>query len=574
MAVVQNLFGVNTGSPYLLAFMDDGSVYAYNVGTTALTEIAVAGTFGQTVDLTIWQGTTVLIVDSAKGYFQWQLGIGAPLTTEGAAGNVDPGMHSWAVTFVTGAGETNLGTNSIPLYVVGGSPPVGSIVNLTAIPLGPAGTTSRKIYRTVAGNTGNFLLVATIGDNTTTTYADNIADGSLGAAAPAVGKITLISAEKIGTSIATYAGRVWISIRRTTSYTAPNSTTDFSVGTAGGSFVMTDASFIGDIRKLWSSLDVLWIFGEASINQLSNVQVGTGTITTFSNTNISTSIGTIFPRSVLTYLRQIFFTTSFGVYAQIGVTPKRLSSEIDGTIGLIDFDQPVIGALGIHNEIIVFLLFCFYKDPRLCVTRPVMLTWFDEKWYVSSQGDDLTLITHVEDNGRYRVFGTDGNLFYELFVTPGIQHRLESPLIDMDDAVVTKEFSRLQTTIAIGREVLDVTVTPETESGPHPLTQYSPVKSNEIVFINDEGKRFRFYAADVSPPPDPCDVAPEDYIKFYPGTECALGETPGFMLARWQISNYGVMVGFDLDFDNDPFIVTSYTQEIIARDLWGAPKNG
>lgn len=574
MALVQNLFGVNLGTPYLIAFMDDGSAFAYNVQTTVQTQIAAIGTFAQIQDVTIWQGTTLLIVDTAKGYFQWLLDIGAPLTTEDGAGNVDPGLHSWLVTFVTGAGETNGGTNSTPLNVIGGSPPVGSIVNLTAVPLGPVGTTSRKIYRTISGNTGAFLFVGTIANNTVTSFADNIADSALGAPAPSVGQITLISAERIGSSIAVFAGRVWISIRRTTTFTAPNSTTNFDVGAAGGSFVMTDSAFIGFINKLWSSLDALWIFGDSSINQISNVAVGTGNITTFSNTNISSSIGTIFPKSVITYLRQIFFTTSFGVYSQIGVTPKRLSSDIDGTIALIDFDRAVIGALGIHNEILVFLLFCFYRDPRLCVTRPVMLTYFDEKWYISEQGDDLTLIASVEDNGRYRVFGTDGNLFYELFITPGIQHRLESPLLDLDDAVLTKEFSRLQSSIAIGRIVLNVSVTPETESGPHPLTEYEPIRSNEMVFVNDEGVRFRFYAADVSPPPDPCNIAEEDFIHFFPGTECEIGETPGFMLARWQISNYGVMVGFDLDFDNDPFVITSYTQEMIARDLWGAARNG
>ena len=82
MATVQNLFGVNIGTPYLLAFMDDGSCFAYNVQTTGITQIAAIGTFGQIQDVTIWQGTTVLIVDSATGYFQWQLDIGAPLTTE------------------------------------------------------------------------------------------------------------------------------------------------------------------------------------------------------------------------------------------------------------------------------------------------------------------------------------------------------------------------------------------------------------------------------------------------------------------------------------------------------------
>jgi hypothetical protein len=575
MAGITDLFGVNIGTPYLLAFMSDGSAFAFNINTTVLTQIAPFQTFSGVIDLTIWQGSTVLIVDSARGYFQWQLGIGAPFGIEGGPGNVDPGLHSWAVTFVTGSGETNLGTNSVALDVIGsGSPNLGSVVNVDAIPLGPAGTTARKLYRTVAGNIGPFKLVTIFADNFTTAYADNTADADLGADAPSVGQITLIDPDRQGTTIATYAGRVWISIRRITSFTAPNSTTNFNVADAGGSFVMTDASFIGDIKKLWSTLDVLWIFGEASINQLSNVNVGAGNVTTFSNTNISTSLGTIFPRSVLTYQRQVLFAESFGVYSQIGVSPKRLSSEIDGTIRRIDFRRPVIGALGIHNSIMVFLLFCFYQDPRLCRTRPIMLTYFDEKWYVSSQGEDLRLIAYVEDNGTYRVFGTDGNFIYELFIEPGIDHRLESPLLDLDDAVLTKEFSRLQSSIAIGRMVLNVTVTPETESGPHPLTEYEPVRSNELVFINDEGKHFRFYASDVSPPPDPCDVPAADFIHFFPATACEIGETPGFLLARWQISNFGIMVGFDLDFDNDPFVITSYTQELIARDLWGAARNG
>ena len=56
-------------------------------------------------------------------------------------------------------------------------------INLTAIPLGPAGTTKRELYRVeVGGSVHKFL--ATIPDNSTTTYADTKADTALGAAAP------------------------------------------------------------------------------------------------------------------------------------------------------------------------------------------------------------------------------------------------------------------------------------------------------------------------------------------------------------------------------------------------------
>ena len=57
-------------------------------------------------------------------------------------------------------------------------------VAVSSIPIGPATVTGRRIYRTAAG-ASPLKFVATLGDNTTTTYVDAIADASLGANAPA-----------------------------------------------------------------------------------------------------------------------------------------------------------------------------------------------------------------------------------------------------------------------------------------------------------------------------------------------------------------------------------------------------
>lgn len=56
---------------------------------------------------------------------------------------------------------------------------------ISAIPTAPQsfGVSSRRLYRTVAGGS-TFKRLTTINDNTTTTYEDNIADGSLGVTAP------------------------------------------------------------------------------------------------------------------------------------------------------------------------------------------------------------------------------------------------------------------------------------------------------------------------------------------------------------------------------------------------------
>lgn len=97
------------------------------------------------------------------------------------AGNVDNGAHRYLCTFVTADGETQAGDISAAVTVADKT--VNGRVSLTAIPIGGSAVTARKIYRTAAAGS-TYLLLATIADNTTTTYTDDIADASLGAEAP------------------------------------------------------------------------------------------------------------------------------------------------------------------------------------------------------------------------------------------------------------------------------------------------------------------------------------------------------------------------------------------------------
>jgi len=97
-----------------------------------------------------------------------------------SAGNVTSGAHRYRVTFVTADGETEGGTVSASVTTITAS---AGQVALSAIPLGGSAVTSRKLYRTAADGS-TYLLLATIANNTATTYTDNLADGSLGAAAP------------------------------------------------------------------------------------------------------------------------------------------------------------------------------------------------------------------------------------------------------------------------------------------------------------------------------------------------------------------------------------------------------
>lgn len=89
--------------------------------------------------------------------------------------------------------STTTFTDSLLDSELGKAPPLvneagASTVNLTSIPLGGAGITARRIYRTYNGGSA-YYFVAEIRDNTTTTYTDSYEDDNLGDIALDVGTI-------------------------------------------------------------------------------------------------------------------------------------------------------------------------------------------------------------------------------------------------------------------------------------------------------------------------------------------------------------------------------------------------
>jgi len=114
--------------------------------------------------------------------YTWDMGTPKKCTVALAglgAGNVNSGVHYYKVTFVSASGESSGSPASNSVTTTAGNGQVA----LTYIQVGISGTTSRKIYRTAAGGS-DYKLLDTISDNTTTTYADNIADASLTDAIP------------------------------------------------------------------------------------------------------------------------------------------------------------------------------------------------------------------------------------------------------------------------------------------------------------------------------------------------------------------------------------------------------
>jgi hypothetical protein len=180
----------------------DGTGHIAYTDGRGLYTVTLAGS-GATVNATEFAtspGTLRWPCDRFRGYLlfgsvhdglHWYTpaGVGSGPTYSGKAGLTAP---TGAPVLGTGAGTGLTGIyKGVYTYInVNGNEsnpsPLGTSATLanqslawTGIAVGPAGTTKRKVYRTVA-NGGIYLYLTTINDNTTTTYADSTIDAGLG----------------------------------------------------------------------------------------------------------------------------------------------------------------------------------------------------------------------------------------------------------------------------------------------------------------------------------------------------------------------------------------------------------
>jgi hypothetical protein len=262
--------------------------------------------------------------------------------------------------------------------------------------------------------------------------------------------VNLVVSPASGNCIATYAGRVWIASGRTISFSAPNSFTDFSVENAGGSFIMSDESLHSNILYLLSANDYLYIFGDASIDIISGVQVVSGS-TVFSETNITSNIGVGSPNvvpgsqsilSVVPYFRSVAFATPYGFYLLSGTTPQKISDKLDGIFPLINVggDIPISAGNVVLNGIQCLAYMFSYDDPNYG-PRSLMAILSGKKWFFASEANDFQIMTTSLINGIPTLFATDGAGLWQLFANPEPTHTqtIQTKLWDMGDATRDKQ---------------------------------------------------------------------------------------------------------------------------------------
>ena len=539
---VTHLSSVNIGlNDYVVGFMSNGSAQFFNITTDTFGNIAPPGTFSASgVQITQWNNERMLILDPSKGYFNWDGnnvvtigsvgtigivnqgsgyteaptvtisgpdqtgGVQANATSTTSTGNVVTSVAvtnagtgytnsaNLTVTFTGGGGGTGANavaqlfsfqTGTLSLVVINEGSGYTNAAN-TIVTISGGGGSGATAVPIVVGNVVTQVIMTNLGSNYTNA-ANVTATVSGGGGNGAVLQAIVNSEPNVG--IASFSGRVWIASGRTVYYSAAGSYNDFT-SVSAGLVTLTDSTLHGNIIQLLTANNFLYIFGDNSINVFSDVRVTNAGTTLFTNTNVSASVGSELKNAIFPYFRSVLFMNDYGVYALVGSTTSKLSDALDGVFPNIDFSNPVYAGQVLLNNILCAVFNFRYNDTTFTDSyRYVQAVFFEKKWFISSQGNDLKYITSVPEAGQIKLYGVSNNQLVQLYsdTTSLLTSRIQTALLPLTDPIRTKQALKfgIEATLSAGAE-FDVTVDSELgSSSPYELGNYVTWYNNSNVTI-------------------------------------------------------------------------------------------
>lgn len=494
-----NLNGVD----YEFGFGKNGACYAINLSTYAVTTVAPAGTFsGAGSAIAQWENDHAVIVDPANGYFTWD---GSTLThwngtlqslTVTAIGKDYVQAPTLSFSSGSAAGTVTISAGIVSLVASGSGYVAGDILtvsggtftapaqiqvsavnssgNITGLNLYVGGdyTVAPTNPASVTGGYGSgatFNLNFGLGTATLTnigtgyTTAPTVTVTPVGAGANGAVTAALTAVPGGGTAVATYAGRVWVATNRTLVFSAPASISDFSPAAAGGDVILVDETLHSSITGLLPANNFLYVFGSSSINVIGDVQVVSG-VTSFSNTNISASIGTVQPLSLSAYYRGVWFAAPSGFHALYGTTTNKASDPLDGMFRYVSTTNPISSGQVLLNRVLSQCFLIRYNDPDQGA-RPLLAVFADKRWFFASQGADLIQIDTALVGGESVLYATNGTTLTRMFADESaeIAHKIVTKLWDMRDPILDKQSFKVGIETTSPYAALPITGTVDTE---------------------------------------------------------------------------------------------------------------
>lgn len=499
-----------------------GSISAVGTGYSNGVQGVTGGTGGSAqFGLTTTSGsiTSISVAVAGNGYTDGDVltvsgGTGGHITVDSIGGSIT------SISVVaSGTGYTAGGTLAVPGVPTGS----GGVLTVSQTDNGAllGSLTSASIANPGAGYTSSVSSIILGGGGTSGAVALTVAGGSISSVSITnAGSGYLVSPTALiqdtnnsvavaimptmpfgvsGTTIETFAGRVWIGNVTVGQFSAPDSPSDFTTSDAAGAFKSTDSFLKTNFQSFKQTNGFLYLIADSSMNYISGVQVsGNPAETSFNNQNVDPQIGTAWPASVQLFSRNIVFGNYTGVFVSYGGAVTKISNELDGVYGtssrLTSFgDSSAIATL--YNQQVYILLHPIL-DPVTGLDVNKLLMWDGKKWWASQQDiADLTFINSREQNSLFTAYATEGTEIYPMFqeTSSGFTKYVVSKLWSNPSYLFFKTQTRFLGIV----NYFDVTDMPainytlDTENGPSPTAQvqFSPgIQSGLNTWVNSVGQ--------------------------------------------------------------------------------------
>ena len=574
-------------STYMVEAGADGAAEIYDVATGNTVTILAAGNLSTSgVSIGQFSNQQILLADPTKGLFAYDGNVTVAVGSVGAIGmaNVGSGYTTApGVTFsapdqpggvratgdavlvgsvvseilVTQAGTGYLNPPSVTLTGGGGSGAVAvaslitfrtGTVYATVVAGGTGYGTSATITLSGGGGDGhanavailsNGAIINVIMDNLGNNYTSAPTVVVTGAGTNAV--VTAHIQSNAVTSVASYAGRTWVSQGREISYSSSLGFNDF-ITISSGSIFVTDATLHGNVLGLLSANNFLYFWGVDSFNVISDVVVDSTGATQFTNTNLSASIGTLRGYSVFPYYRYVMFMNDYGVYGLIGSTMVKLSDALDGLYPYVDFTKPITAGQCIINNILCavfnFFLTGYVNNPG----RWVQAVFFDKKWFLSSQGSP-NFVAGSPVGGQLSLFGASGKQLFKLYdnsLAP-ISSIVQTALWPLTDPIRDKQAIQgaIEATLVNGA-IIDLSVD-------------SPSNSSSVSFISNTATWANATGTILT------------WTNSLGNTAVWLSGSTGYALYRFDAQQWGKYIGFTMTSNSPAFIYNTFELEYEQR---------
>ena len=380
---------------YHALFYSDGSAEAVTAGTGTATSMASAGTFSVTPTLPAcaqWGASGIVIVTAdTNGYWAWDGTLYSP-------GDFAPAWLSGLAALLTPTGTTNTSTS-----VTAVSSTSGVVIGMRITDTTHADITASTLITAFVANTSITLSNAAVGSHVGDTL-------NIGWMMPLGVK---------GTAVEIYTNRVWIMNGAQFTNSAPGNGADFSTADGGGTTKSTDGFLKVSFINAKQSNGFLYLFGDGSINVISNVQTtGSPATTTFNNQNVDPQTGLGWRDALVPFGRALCFANPTGVYALFGGAATKISDKLDRLFENANFTT-LVPTMAVTSVFSVRMLIITLNtlDPTTGTQRNVMALWNGSKWFIASQQWQALYLATLEEDAHPHAHANDATRVFHLFET-------------------------------------------------------------------------------------------------------------------------------------------------------------